>query len=121
MKLISREDYTTFKDGGFRMDVISDTENAKILNCNIRAGAELPVHSHDIEGELCITILAGEGLFLGANGAELPARAGDMLISEIREPHGLRAVSDLRAIVVITPPHLAGREGSPDSLMRDMR
>lgn len=104
MKLIRREEYVTFKDGGFRMDVVSDTENAKVMNCNISAGAELPVHSHDIEGELCIVILEGEGLFLGADGATLPARQGDMLHSEIREPHGLRAHTALRALVVITPP-----------------
>ena len=32
------------------------------------------------------------------------AKAGDVVISEIAEPHGLRAKTDLRLLVTIAPP-----------------
>lgn len=104
MRCIEREEFLKFNDEGFRMDIISETDNAKILNCNIRAGSELPLHNHEIDGELLIVVLEGEGEFLGAGGVTMPARPGDALTAEIREPHGLRAIKDLRAIIVITPP-----------------
>ena len=43
---------------------------------NFKAGQELPVHSHDIEGEVSLAVLEGEGDFLGKEGATVPAKAG---------------------------------------------
>jgi quercetin dioxygenase-like cupin family protein len=34
----------------------------------------------------------------------LPAKPGNVLISEISEPHGLRAKTDMRVLVTIAPP-----------------
>lgn len=62
------------------------------------------MHSHDIEGEVSLTVIEGEGEFLGKDGASIPARAGDVLVSEIAEPHGLRAKTDLLLLVTIAPP-----------------
>jgi len=45
-----------------------------------------------------------EGEFLGKDNATIPAKAGDVVISEISEPHGLRAKTDLRLLVTIAPP-----------------
>jgi len=64
----------------------------------------LPIHSHDIEGQLSIAVLEGSGEFLGENETTIPARPGDILISEISEPHGLRAETDMRVLVTIAPP-----------------
>ena len=75
----------------------------KILNFNFRAGQELPIHSHDVEGQLSILVLEGEGEFLTKNDS-LPARIGDVLISDISEPHGIRAKTDMRVVVTIAPP-----------------
>jgi hypothetical protein len=36
--------------------------------------------------------------------AALPAVPGNILISDISEPHGIRAGSDMRVIVTIAPP-----------------
>jgi quercetin dioxygenase-like cupin family protein len=93
---------------GFRDDrcstfLVHDTPYLKILSFNFRAGQELPLHAHDAEGQVSIAILAGEGEFLAEGGA-LPARAGDVLVCDIARPHGLRAASDLRALVTIAPP-----------------
>jgi quercetin dioxygenase-like cupin family protein len=68
------------------------------------AGVTFPVHSHDLDGELSIQVVDGSGFFLGENGAELPAKKGDILISQIREPHGVRAVERMRIVVTIAPP-----------------
>jgi hypothetical protein len=43
-------------------------------------------------------ILKGEG------DATMPAKPGDVVISEIAEPHGLRAKTNLRLLVTIAPP-----------------
>jgi quercetin dioxygenase-like cupin family protein len=84
--------------------LVHDSPYFKILNFNFKAGQELPIHSHDIEGQLSIAILEGEGEFLGEGGTTLPAKTGDVLISEISEPHGVRAKSDMRVLVTIAPP-----------------
>jgi quercetin dioxygenase-like cupin family protein len=75
-----------------------------VLNFNFKAGQELPIHSHDTEGQLSIVVLEGKGLFLGKDGQTLPADTGDVLISDISEPHGVRATSDMRVLVTIAPP-----------------
>ncbi len=75
-----------------------------MLNFNFKAGQELPIHSHEIDGQVSIAVLEGEGDFLGKEGATIPAQSGDVLISEISEPHGLRAKSDMRVLVTIAPP-----------------
>lgn len=93
-----------FSDLNFRNFLVHDSPYFKILNFNFKAGQELPIHSHDIEGQVSIAILEGEGEFLGKEGTVLPAKPGNVLISEISEPHGLRAKTDMRALVTIAPP-----------------
>jgi quercetin dioxygenase-like cupin family protein len=83
---------------------VHDSPYFKIINFNFKAGQELPVHNHDIEGQLSLVIIEGEGEFLGKDNATIPAKAGDVVISEISEPHGLRAKTDLRLLVTIAPP-----------------
>jgi len=93
-----------FSDHGFKNFLVHDSAYFKIVNFNFKAGQELPVHSHDIEGQVSIAILEGEGEFVGKDGAVLAAEPGNVLISEISEPHGLRAKTDMRVLVTIAPP-----------------
>ncbi len=93
-----------FKELGLSRLLVHDSPYFKILNFNFTAGQELPVHSHDVDGQLSITVVEGEGEFLGKDNATLPARPGDVLISEISEPHGVRARTNMRVIVTIAPP-----------------
>lgn len=93
-----------FSDLNFRNFLVHDSPYFKILNFNFKAGQELPVHSHELEGQVSIVILEGEGEFVGGEGAPLPAKPGNLLISEISEPHGLRAKTDMRVLVTIAPP-----------------
>ncbi|ACV69664.1 cupin domain-containing protein [Desulfohalobium retbaense] len=84
--------------------LVHDSPYFKIINFNLKAGQEVPVHSHDIEGQLSVTVIEGNGAFLGADNATLPARAGDVLVADISEPHGFRAETDMRVLVTIAPP-----------------
>ncbi len=98
-----------FKENGFKDNALSnflvhDSPYMKVINFNLKAGQELPVHSHDIEGQLCLSVMEGRGEFLAKEGKTLPAETGDVLISDIAEPHGVRAQTDMRILVTIAPP-----------------
>jgi quercetin dioxygenase-like cupin family protein len=104
MKKINIYEANGFDEKAFKRLLVHDSPHVKILNFNFKAGQELPVHSHDIEGEVSLVVIEGDGEFLGKDGASMPARAGDVLISQISEPHGVRAKTDLRILVTIAPP-----------------
>jgi quercetin dioxygenase-like cupin family protein len=94
----------SFDEKRFKNFLVHESPYMKVINFNFKAGQELPIHSHDIEGQLSIAVLEGVGQFLGREGKTLEANPGDVLISDIAEPHGIRAVSDLRVLVTIAPP-----------------
>ena len=105
MRVLKLTETNEFSSGVMkRFFLVENSEFFKIINFNLDAGVTFPVHSHDLDGELSIQVLEGEGFFLGENGAEIPANQGDILISEIREPHGVRATTKMRIVVTIAPP-----------------
>lgn len=93
-----------FSEKAFKSLLVHDSPYFKILNFNFKAGQKLPVHSHELEGQLSIVVLEGTGEFLGKDDTTIPANTGDVLISDISEPHGVRADSDMRVVVTIAPP-----------------
>lgn len=104
MKRIEVFKENRFDDKAMKRLLVHDSPYFKILNFNLNIGQELPIHSHDIEGQLSIVVLEGAGLFLGKNDKTLSANPGDVLISDISEPHGIRAKSKMRVLVTIAPP-----------------
>ncbi len=104
MKKLDLDDSREFSPMGMKSIVLHDSEHFKILNFNLKKGHVFPIHSHDLDGQLSILVIEGEGAFLGDNEAIIPAKTGDMLISDIKEPHGVRADTDMRIIVTIAPP-----------------
>jgi quercetin dioxygenase-like cupin family protein len=92
-----------FSETSFKNYLVHDSPYFKILNFNFKAGQQLPIHSHDIEGQVCIAVLEGEGEFVGEKGT-MPAKPGNVLISDIAEPHGITAKTDMRVLVTIAPP-----------------
>ncbi|MBU1194105.1 MAG: cupin [Proteobacteria bacterium] len=105
MKLIKLAETNEFKPGVMkRFFLVETSEFFKIINFNLDAGVTFPVHSHDLDGELSIQVLEGKGWFLGENDTRIPAGQGDILISEIREPHGVLADTRMRILVTIAPP-----------------
>jgi len=93
-----------FKDEGYGMLWVHDSANFRVVNFNFKAGQTLPVHNHDVDGELTIVVLSGDGEFLGADNVALPAKAGDVLVCPIAVPHGIRAITEMRVLVTIAPP-----------------
>jgi quercetin dioxygenase-like cupin family protein len=104
MKKINIFEEGPFKDKGHGTLWVHDSANFRLVNFNFRAGQSLAVHSHDVDGELSIVVLTGEGEFLGEDDTALPAKAGDVLVCPIATPHGIRAITDMRVLVTIAPP-----------------
>jgi quercetin dioxygenase-like cupin family protein len=105
MKVLDLNTTREFTEGAMkRIFLVEDSEFFKIINFNLKAGVTFPVHSHDLDGELSNQVIEGEGFFLGDNDAEIPAKTGNILISQIREPHGVRATTDMWIVVTIAPP-----------------
>lgn len=104
MKKIELDDTRKFNPLGMQNFVLHDSEFFKIINFNIAADRIFPVHSHDLEGQVSIHVIEGEGEFLADNEVSMPAKTGDILVSDISEPHGVKAVTDMRIVVTIAPP-----------------
>ena len=104
MKKINIIEEGPFKDTGHGTLWVHDSANFRIVNFNFKAGQKLAVHSHDVDGELSIVVLSGEGEFLGADDAAIPAKTGDVLVCPIATPHGIRSITDKRVLVTIAPP-----------------
>lgn len=104
MKKIELDQTREFNPLGMKSIVLHDSEHFKILNFNLMGGSIFPVHSHDLDGQLSILVIEGEGEFLADNEETIPAKTGDMLVCDIREPHGVKANVDMRIVVTIAPP-----------------
>jgi quercetin dioxygenase-like cupin family protein len=104
MRKVSLKASEGFEPLGPKRVLVHDSPYFKILNFNFKPGQGLPVHSHEVDGQLSIQVLEGEGDFLAKDGATLPAAAGDILIAEIAEPHGVMARTPMRILVTIAPP-----------------
>ena len=105
MKVIDLDTTNEFSPGVMkRYFLVEDSPYFKIINFNLDEGVTFPVHSHDLDGELSIQVLEGDGFFLGKGDSAIPAKAGDILISQIREPHGVRSTTRMRILVTIAPP-----------------
>ncbi|MBG0777102.1 MAG: cupin [Desulfovibrionaceae bacterium] len=103
MKRIDLIEQGAFKDSDFASLLVHESPYMKVLNFNFEPGQTLPLHSHDIEGEVAIGVLEGSGAFLSADG-EVPATPGSVLVADIADPHGIRADTRMRVLVTIAPP-----------------
>jgi quercetin dioxygenase-like cupin family protein len=104
MKKIEVFKESKFKDDALSTFLVHESPYMKVINFNLKAGQALPVHSHEIDGEVSIVVLEGNGLFLAKEGRTMPAGPGDVLLSDISEPHGIQAGTDMRVLAVIAPP-----------------
>lgn len=103
MKIVDLDKLTGFKEKKMNRELVHDNYTFRILNFNFEPGQELPIHSHPADSELALQVLEGEGFFLGED-EEIPAKAGDLLIGPVSEPHGVRATTRMRVLVTIAPP-----------------
>ena len=104
MKKVNLFELAGFGDLTHKSSLVHDSPYLKIISFNFKAGQGLPIHSHEAEGQVCITVVEGRGAFLGKEESKFPAEPGDVLICDISEPHGVQAKSDMRILVTIAPP-----------------
>ncbi|MBA3008323.1 MAG: cupin [Proteobacteria bacterium] len=104
MKMIHLAESRVFEEKGLKRFLLHDSPYFRILNFNLQAGQIFPVHRHPADGQVSIQVIEGSGQFLGENETALPAVAGDILVSDINEPHGVKADTDMRILVTIAPP-----------------
>lgn len=104
MKMIHLAETKAFDEKGLKRFLLHDSPYFRILNFNLQAGQLFPVHRHPADGQVSIQVIEGTGQFLGENDVALPAVAGDILVSDINEPHGVKADTDMRILVTIAPP-----------------
>ena len=91
MKVIKLTETNEFRPEAMkRYFLVETSEYFKIINFNLDAGVTFPVNSHDMDGDLSLQVLEGKGWLLGEGNTKIPTQAGDILVSEIREPHGVR-------------------------------
>lgn len=102
MHALNLIDNAEFNDSSMKKHIINKGINFNVINFNLKKGQELPIHHRDIEGDFAICIIEGEGLFLTENG-ELPAKRGEVLLGKIKEPHGIKAHTDMIVIATVTP------------------
>ena len=87
MKKIDLDPERNFHPEHMKKFLVHDSAYFRIINFNLGAGVVFPVHSHDLDGQLSILVIEGEGEFLGKNDAAIPAKTGDILISDMRFPY----------------------------------
>jgi predicted metal-dependent enzyme (double-stranded beta helix superfamily) len=56
MKQLNLYEENDFSEKAFKKLLVHDSPYFKILNFNFKPGQELPVHNHDIEGQLSLVI-----------------------------------------------------------------
>lgn len=83
--------------------LVHDSPYFKIILFNFLAGQELTLHTHELDGQKSMHVLAGHGDFLTKDNS-FPVETGDIVILDIIEPHGLRARTDLSLLITIAPP-----------------
>ncbi|MGB8991280.1 MAG: cupin domain-containing protein [Desulfobaccales bacterium] len=101
MKLIDLKEVNQFTPDKPYRELLYDSSNLRVLAFNFEPGQELPVHSHPADADVTLMILEGEGEFTGSH--EMPARAGLLQIMPVGDPHGLRAHTRMRLLVLIAP------------------
>jgi quercetin dioxygenase-like cupin family protein len=104
MKQVNLYEVNDFADKGLKRLLVHDSLYFRILNFNFKAGQKFPVHAHEVEGQLSLVVLAGEGNFLGKDRVSFLGKQGDVVISEISEPHDFQAKTQVRLLVTIAPP-----------------
>ena len=97
--------FNAMKEAEFSPDrpvskLLYDSGAVRIVVFGLKAGQEIPPHT--APSRVVLHIIQGKGVFLTGSG-EQPAQAGDFVITEPDEPHGLKAVEKTVMMAVIAP------------------
>jgi hypothetical protein len=84
--------------------MIYDSPTVKVLSVKLDEGQQLFLYSERVEGTVSLLAMEGYGELFGFEANNLQLRAGDIVISQMNEPHTLTARTDLRLLLTIIPP-----------------
>ncbi|WP_290919482.1 cupin [Halodesulfovibrio sp.] len=84
-------------------ELVHESDELNITTLHIKAGYELPAKASDEAGEAMLVVLSGEGLLLGKHGVLDSLVRGDVILTDLRVPHGLRAEKDMCVLASYTP------------------
>lgn len=97
------DEIASFNDHKMTVNITHDSVNFRQLLFCFKAGQELPVHSHDVDSEIIMAIMDGQGQVI-EDGQEVSVKKGDILIGKVRVPHGIKAETEMKVLVTIAPP-----------------
>jgi hypothetical protein len=66
------------------------------------------MYSDQMQGEMSLIVIEGRGEFVGKEARRHPVKRGDVIVSEMSEPHTFQATTTLRLLVTITPTGSSG-------------
>lgn len=101
-KFIDLSDFTKFSSEKPYNALVHDSPYCKIITFCLEPGQELPVHKHSADSQFAIVALEGEGIFTGGED-DVSAKAGQLCIGMVSTPHGVRAITRMRMLVIIAP------------------
>ncbi len=81
--------------------LVHDSSDARIVVFRIEPGQEVPVHTST--STVLLTIVSGTGVVIGAEG-ERTVGAGDIVVYDVQEPHGMRAHEKQLVIAAVIAP-----------------
>jgi quercetin dioxygenase-like cupin family protein len=103
MKLYDLDTLRNFSQMRLSTSIVHDSCAWRVLTFNFEAGQELPVHSHPVDSEVALLVLEGQGVLTGGE-VEILLKPGSLAVSPVSEPHGIRAATRMRVLVLIAPP-----------------
>ena len=92
----------TFNPDKIHERLVHESDNVQVKSLHLKAGQELPLRTYDEYGEAMLVVLGGEGKLLGKHGVLDTLVRGDVVITDLRVPHGLRATKDMSVLASLT-------------------
>jgi quercetin dioxygenase-like cupin family protein len=80
--------------------LLYDSDAMRVVVFGLLPGQEVPPHT--APSRVALYIVQGKGIFITGQG-EQPAQAGDFVVTEPDEPHGLKAEVKTVMLAVIAP------------------
>lgn len=84
-----------------RPQILSSTSDARAIALAIPAGERL--EDHQVHERAWVTVLSGEVEVTTAAGARLDGAPGSVVEFDPRERHAVRAITDARLLLLLTP------------------
>jgi len=100
MPLFDLQAQSEFAEDRPRSQLLYDSEAARVVLFNLRAGQTVPPHSAPVR--VMMLVVAGQGQFRTGEDT-FRVRPGYLAICEPNQPHGFSAEEDLTVLATIAP------------------